>query len=152
MFERQRLNEMIKKVGEEENRYSRAYGSNTLEFKQFQDLMKDAKKRKISYQKQLVDLSDKSAQITLQIGVDELVEEVKKVVKNLDFSDKFKVIRDIIDKVIVSERSGAEVWAHLPLPAIITEKLGYEPQRRYCRFTKYGEKHTLQRFVGKTNC
>ncbi|NMD00860.1 MAG: hypothetical protein GYA62_14235, partial [Bacteroidales bacterium] len=28
---------------------------------------------------------------------------------NLDFSDKFKVIRDIISKVIVSERSGAEV-------------------------------------------
>lgn len=70
-----------------------------------------------------------------------MVKEVKKVVKNLDFSDKFKVIRDIIDKVIVSERSGAEVWAHLPLPAIIAEKLGYEPQRRNCWTSKCGEKY-----------
>jgi site-specific DNA recombinase len=132
MVERQRLNEIIKKVKEEENRYSRAYGSSALEFEQFQDLMKDAKKRKISYQKQLANLADKSAEMTSQIEVDELVKESMKVVKNLDFSDKFKLVRDIIDKVVVSERSGAEVWAHLPLPAIITEKLGYEPQRRDC--------------------
>ncbi|PIS13841.1 hypothetical protein COT65_01965 [Candidatus Shapirobacteria bacterium CG09_land_8_20_14_0_10_47_13] len=136
MLEKQRLTAMITKTKEEENRYSKAYGAGTLAFEQFQELMKDAKKRKISYQKQLVDLAEKSAQITVKIEVDELVEEVKKVIENLDFTEKFKVVRDIIDKVIVSERSGAEVWAHLPLPAIITEKLGYEPERRHCWATQ----------------
>lgn len=130
MLEKRKLTEMIKKTDEEENRYSKAYGANTLDFKQFQELMKDAKKRKISYQKQLEDLTNKSAEITVQVEVDELVKEAQKVVSNLDFSDKFKVVRDIIDRVVVSERSGAEVWAHLPLPATITEKLGYEPDRR----------------------
>jgi len=78
----------------------------------------------------LTELANKSAEINVQIEVDELLAEVMNVIKNIDFADKFKVIRDIIDKVIVSERSGAEVWAHLPLPVTITEKLGYEPQRR----------------------
>lgn len=106
-----------------------------MEFEQFQDLMKDAKKRKIAYQKQLTELANKSTQITLSIEVDELIEEVKKIIEGIDFSNKFKVIRDIIDKIIISERSGVEIWAHLPLPDTITEKLGYEPQYRDCRFT-----------------
>lgn len=62
--------------------------------------------------------------------------EVKGIVGNIDFSEKFKVVRDIIDKVIVSERSGAEVWVYLPLSALVTEKLGYEPKDRYSRTSK----------------
>ena len=143
MLEKQRLGEMIRKTGEEENRYSRAYGANTLEFEQFQDLMKDTKKRKVSYQKQLTDLANKSAEINIQLEADELVEEVKKIIKTIDFSDKFKVIRDIIDKVIVTERSGAEVWAHLPLPVTITEKLGYEPECRNCWFSQRWQEHAF---------
>ncbi|MFC1727577.1 recombinase family protein [Patescibacteria group bacterium] len=139
MLERQRLTEMITKTEKEENRYSKAYGAGTLAFEQFQELMKDTKKRKVSYKKQLADLAEKSAQITVKIEVDELLEEVKKVIENIDFTEKFKVVRDIIDKVVVSERSGAEVWAHLPLPAIITEKLGYHAERRDSRTTKRRE-------------
>jgi site-specific DNA recombinase len=136
LLEKCRLNEMIVKTTEEENRYSKAYGVGTLEFDQFQNLMKDAKKRRVSYQKQLSELANKSAEVNVQIEVDELLDEVMNVVNNIDFADKFRVIRDIIDKVIVSERSGAEVWAHLPLPITITEKLGYEPERRDCWFAQ----------------
>ena len=130
VLEKQRLLEMIKKTEEEENRYSRAYGANTLEFEQFQELMKDVKNRKVSYRKQLADLAVKKAEVNLEINADELVEEVKEIIKKIDFSDKFRVIRDIIDKVTVTERSGAEICAHLPLPVTITEKLGYGPERR----------------------
>ena len=136
LLERQRLLEMIKKVEDEENRYSRAYGVNTLEFEQFQDLMNDAKKRKLAYQKQVTDLLCKNEKINLPIQADELAHEAMEVVKNIDLADKFKVVRDIIDKVIVSERSGAEVWAHLPLPIQITEKLGYGLERRHRRLTQ----------------
>ncbi|OGM61521.1 hypothetical protein A2961_04200 [Candidatus Woesebacteria bacterium RIFCSPLOWO2_01_FULL_39_21] len=139
MLEKQRLNEMIRKTGEEENRYSKAYGACTLEFEQFQELMRDAKKRKVSYNKQLNGLTNKTTQINIQVDTDELVNEVRKIVEKIDFSDKFKVIRDIIDKVIVSERSGAEVWAHLPLPVTITEKLGYEPERWDSGIAECGE-------------
>lgn len=138
-LERHKLTDSINKIKEEENRYSKAYGSGTLDFEKFQELMKDARKRKLIYNKQLESLSVESAEITIEIEVEELVEEAKKIISILDFSDKFKVIRDIIDKVIVSERSGAEVWIHLPLPATITEKLGYEPERRDSGVTECGE-------------
>lgn len=77
--------------------------------------MKDAKKRRLSCLNQLAELSNKSANIEVQIEVDELLSEVMRIIKNIDFSDKFRVIRDIIDKVTVTERSGAEICAHLPL-------------------------------------
>lgn len=143
MLEKQRLTEMILKTKEEEERYSKAYGAGTIDFEQFKKLMKDTKRRGESLQKQLEDLAHKSEEITSNIGVDELVDEVKKVVEEIDFNDKFKAIRDIIDKIIVSERSGVEVWAHLPLPALVTEKLGYEPKYRDCRITQCREKHTV---------
>jgi site-specific DNA recombinase len=127
LSEKRRLAEMMSKIGEEENRYAKAYGAGTLDFDRFQELMKDAKKRKFIYQRQLNDLADKSTKNAIGISVDELVKETGNLVKNLDFTDKFKIVRDIIDKVIVSEGSGVEVWAHLPLPALITEKLGHEP-------------------------
>ena len=143
MLDKQRLLEMIKKTEEEENRYSRAYGANTLEFEQFQELMKDVKKRKVSYRKQLVDLANKSVEINVDISVEELVDEVQNIIKKIDFSDKSRVIRDIIDKVTVTERSGAEICGHLPLPVTITEKLGYGPECRDCRITKCWEEYTF---------
>lgn len=101
MLEEQRLLEMIKKVEEEETRYSKAYGVDTLEFDQFQSLMKDTKKRKLSYNKQLDDLASKSAEINSEVEIDELADETMSVAKSIDFTDKFKVIRDIIDKVTI---------------------------------------------------
>ncbi len=139
VLEKQRLMEGIKKVEEEESRYSKAYGTGTIEFEQFESLMKDAKRRKISYRKQLEELSNKTAQIELEITADEIVSEVISFIKDIDFSDKFKVIRDIIDKVTIIERSGVEICAHLPLPVTITEKLGYEPQSRFSRASKCRE-------------
>ena len=143
LVEKKRLIAQIEKVKEEQNRYSRAYGTNTLEFEQYQKLMDDAKKRINSYKKQLDDLADRSVKVNITIDVDELVEEAMKIVKSLDFSDKFKVIRDIIDKIVVSERSGAEVWAHLPLPASITEKLGYEFEGRYSRASQRRQEYII---------
>lgn len=45
-MEKQKLNDSMGKIAEEEKRYAKAYGSGTLEFEQFQEVMKDAKKRK----------------------------------------------------------------------------------------------------------
>jgi len=58
--------------------------------------------------------------------------EAVKVLKTLDFNNKKQIIRDIIGKVIVLERSGAEIWAYLPLPELLlaTQKLGHEPISR----------------------
>lgn len=58
------------------------------------------------------------------------MEEARKVIESLDLSEKSRIVRDIIQKVIIGERSGVAVWASLPLPNLTTEKLGYEPISR----------------------
>lgn len=143
VLEKQRLLEAIKKTEDEESRYSRAYGTATLEFEQFENLMRDAKRRKVSYRRQLDELTNKTTQINFEITINDLVTELQKIISNIDFSDKFKVIRDIIDKVTIIERSGVEICAHLPLPVTITEKLGYGTERRDSWASKCGEVNTV---------
>lgn len=125
--EKTRLCEMIQKIEEEEERYAKAYGAGTLDFEQFQGLMKGTKRRKLPLERQLKALDDRISQESLSIGAHELVEEAKKVLQTLDLGNKIQVVRDIIDKVIIKERSLVEVWAHVPLYDL---KLGYEPTSR----------------------
>jgi len=74
-----------------------------------------------------VSIRDKKDSLeAIAIEEDELYSEAIEVIKTLDFSDKFTTIRDVIDKDILKERSGGEVWGHIILPQI-TEKLEYEP-------------------------
>lgn len=87
--------------------------------------MKDAKKRKLALQRQLDELVAKSSQ-----------ETAEKYLEKLDFSNKIQVIRDIIEKVIIKERSEVEVLCHIPLPQLSltsAHKLGHEPISRDCR-------------------
>lgn len=134
--ERRRLSDLIIKLSDEQTRYAKAYGAGTLEFEQFQELVKDIKKRKVAYQAQLKELDSKVIELKVQVEVDDLVAEAIKVIENLDFSDKIKVVRDIIGKVIVTERSGIEVWAHLPINITTAEKLGYGTERWNRRSSK----------------
>jgi len=85
--------------------------------------MKDTRKRKAQYKKQLETLDKKNSLEEIVIEEDELYNEAVEVIKTLDFSDKFKTVRDFVDKIVLKKRSGVEVWAHIELPQI-TEKLG----------------------------
>lgn len=77
---------------------------------------------------------------SLSVGAYELLEEAKKVLHDLDLGNKIQVVRDIIDKVIVKERSLVEVWVHVPLYDL---KLGYEFTSRDSWITKCGEEHAV---------
>lgn len=123
--EKNKLIELVCKIEDEEKRYAKAYGAGTLEFEPFRDLIKETKKKKLIYKKQLDELSQQQSQAVINLKLDDLIDEVKRVLKSFDLNNKIAVIKDIIDKVIIQERSGVEVWAHLPLSSI--QKLGYEP-------------------------
>src|SRR5882724_3503093 len=103
--EQNRLLGKIAELSEEEKRYAKAYGTGTLDFEQFQELIKDARKRKTVFQKQLGVLDKKKSLEAIDIEEEELYNEAIEVIKKLDFSDKFKTIRDVIDKIILKERS-----------------------------------------------
>jgi len=113
-----------------------AGGSGTLEFEQFQEVMKDAKKRKLAIQKQLNELVAKSSQETIDVSTEDYLKYAEEYLKKLDFSNKIQVVRDIIGRVTIKERSEVEVCAHIPLEfQLATQKLGYEPIGRNSRVT-----------------
>lgn len=139
-MEKRKLNEAEAKITEEEKRYAKAYGAGTLEFEQFQEVMKDAKKRKLALERQLDDIAAKSSQESIDVSVDDYLKYAKQYLEKLDFSNKLQVVRDIIGKVLIKERSEVEVWAHIPLQfQLATQKLGYEPIGRDCWFAKCGK-------------
>lgn len=60
-------------------------------------------------------------------------------------------MRDIIDKVIIKERSQVEVWAHVPLYNL---KLGHEPQSRNANYTvpyfEHSEKYSPRLYLERS--
>ena len=101
----------------------------TLEFEQFQEMMKDAKKRKLALQRQLDELIAKSSQETIDVSVEEYLAEAGRYLEKLDFSNKIQVVRNIIGRVVIKERSEVEVLCHIPLPQLSltsAHKLGHE--------------------------
>jgi len=132
--EREQLESLISKIIDEEKRYAKAYGTGTLEFDQFTELMKDARKRKGVYQKQLDELNQKIEQEDInKFEFEELFKEAKRVIAKLDLSNKFQTVKDIIDEVFISERRGIEVCGHIPLAI---QKLGDYAERRDSWITK----------------
>ncbi len=128
--ERLKIQEQIDKLTEEINRYAKAYGSGVMEFDQYMELVRAARRKKEGYQRQLEELKARVSPEVVNIEADELCAEARKTLKSLKLYDKKNFIRDIIEKVIIKERSEVEVLCHIPLPQLAltsTEKLGHEP-------------------------
>jgi hypothetical protein len=142
-----RLIGLMERIDDEEKRYAKAYGTGSLQFKNYQDLIKDVQKRRITIVQQLQIIKKRKLENTIDISSDDLYNEAKSVVQKIDFTDKHAVVKDVVDKVTIKERSGVEVWAHLPLPDI--QKLGYEPISRNSRITKCRKKYIIQCTVEK---
>jgi len=121
----------LNKIGEEELRYAKVYGSGTLEFEQFETLMKDLKKKKQSYEAQLKEMDVvKSANVIDESQIDVLCEEAQAVFRELDLEDKKKTIHDIIDKIVIHDEGKVQVMGHVPLFA---QNMAYESLHRHRR-------------------
>lgn len=117
-----------------------------MEFDQYMELARAAKRKKEGYQQQLAELKAKVSPEVVNIEADELYSEAKKVIKNLKLYDKKNFIRDIIEKIIIKERSEVEVLCHIPLPQLSltsTEKLGHEPIGRDSRIAECGQEYAF---------
>lgn len=128
------LESSIEKIKKEEENYARTYAQGLLEFGQLKNLITDAKRRKVSYEKQVEELKKESRQASFNgFTLDELVEEAKNVIKTLNFDNKYGVVQDIIDKVIVKADRIVEVIGHFPAPAV---NMSYETINRDSRITQ----------------
>lgn len=139
--EKDRLLELITQVKEEELRYAKAYGGQTLEFDQFKLLTQETKRKKAIYQNQIDNLRiEPSNSIPSDITIDEVCKEATEIIKSIDPNTKTKIIRDIIDKVTIKGNHEVEVEAHLPL----TVNMAYQNGNRNRRTPKRGKINSLQ--------
>lgn len=91
-------------------------------------LMRDAKKRKQELQIKLNNLKASSDEVGLdKIQVDDICYEARKVLDEIDYSDQFKSIRTLLDKVTIKKGGWVNICGHIPLFA---QKLGDELKSR----------------------
>ena len=144
--EKVRLLELITHVKEEELRYAKAYGSQTLDFDQFKLLTQETKRKKRIYQNQIDNLKiEPTNSIPSNISIDDVCKEATEIIKSSDPNTKTKIIRDIIDKVTIKGNHEVEVEAHLPL----TVNMAYQNGNRDCRAPKRRQINAFQRVTQK---
>lgn len=120
-----KLQSLVVKIKQEEERYVKAYGDGLLEFEQFKDFISDVKKRRSSVEVQIAELNEKAKACTINgFTLDELCEEAKIVLDSLDLSNQAKVIKELVKKVIITGFEEVEAWVSIPLSTL---NMSYEP-------------------------
>ncbi len=128
------LQELLANLQQEEERYTKAYGSGSLDLQQFNGVMQGLRIRKSATQEQLHRLSVIKVEKPADVDVDELVTEAKQVLEELDWDNKNATVRDIIERVVIRNQMEVEVFVQLPM--LQNQKLDYELENRYCRTSK----------------
>lgn len=64
------------------------------------------------------------------VPLEKIVDDVIKLVQDLDFTNKKAIIQKIVTKVVATKKE-ITVWGLIPL--LTTGKVGYEPINRYRR-------------------
>ncbi|TSC84480.1 MAG: Uncharacterized protein G01um101416_1067 [Microgenomates group bacterium Gr01-1014_16] len=137
-----KLRKLLDDLKQEEMRYAKAYGTGTLDFEQFQELTKEQRRKKQSYELQVKELGTKvtEAAVIKPEETDRLCKAAELVLAEIAWDDKKKIIRDIVDKITIYEGGEVELRGHLPL---FDQKLGYEPIGRDSRISKCWQEYAV---------
>ena len=128
--EYQRLEGLISKIDEEEQRYAKAYGAGTLDFEQFRDLVKETKNKKKNIQDKIRNLkADNKDEGLDEIQVDDVCREANQVLNRIDYTDKARSVKTLIEKITIKKGGWVNLCGHIPL---FIQKLGDEPESRDC--------------------
>ena len=132
--EKKKLLASIAKVDEEQQRYVKAYGNKLIEDEQLRESMAECRRRRRPLYKQLERLNVKGKTAAPSfVGLKELCQETINVIKSLQVSDRARVIKELVEKIIIEPNRKVVVWGYIPLQ---TRELGYEPINWDCRSTE----------------
>ncbi len=137
----ERLQSTLNSLSQEEERYAKAYGAGSLDLSLFTNLIKNIRSQKTDVQEKMCGIMATHTSDISPVEVDELVKESLEVIEKLDWDNKIATVRDIIERVIVREQTGVEVFVHLPMPS--TQKLDYELESRHRRASQCREIHLI---------
>lgn len=141
--QRAHLNDQLKKIEVQEERYQRAHGAGTMGFEQLEKLILESRSRKAGIAKELKELNEQYM-IDGEVNPAQLAavcETAKITLQKLDLSNKRAIIRDLVDKVIIYGQKQVKICGHIPLT---TQKLGSYAESRNSRPPERGEIHVIQ--------
>lgn len=107
---------LLKKLGEEEQRYIKAYGLGALTLEQFQEMMKEVKERKEAIQSEMGKISKQKARPTIDLSlIDNLIQKFSGMLQSLEFEEKQLFLWDVLEKVTVGDGNKVSVKGCIPL-------------------------------------
>lgn len=107
---------LLKKLGEEEARYIKAYGQGALTLGQFQEQIKEVKERKEVLQSEIGKISEQKAKPVFDLSlIDNLPKKFSGMLQSLEFEEKQLFLRDVLSQVIVGDGRKVSVKGAIPL-------------------------------------
>lgn len=128
----QESHKRLQELDEEEKRYTRAFGKELMSERLYKDQMLEVASQRNLVEAQLQETNAKLKDKP-QLSVEEVVVRTKKLLGNLDFTDKKAIIRQLITKVKATQEE-IIIWGQIPILA--KAEVGFEPEYRDCWATK----------------
>lgn len=120
------LKDRIKGLDEEERRYTKAYGQGLMSERLYKDQASELQEKRSRI---LVELSNLEAESVNKpkMPLEELLDETLKLLRNFDFTDKKRAIKELVTKVVATQKE-ATIWGRIPVLA--TEQVGLNVKYR----------------------
>ena len=130
---------LLKKLGEEEQRYIKAYGLGALTLDQFQERMKEVRERKEVLQGEIGKISEQKAKPALDLSlIDNLPQKFSGMLQLLEFEEKQLFLRDVLEKVVVGDGTKVAVKGIIPVESEVQNN-GLWTEYRHCGVAECGE-------------
>lgn len=119
------VQEELKQLSEEEQRYAKAYGEGVMPFETYKDFAENIKQKRKALRAQADE--DRKPMTGATLSVEDMVAGTDSWLPKFDFDDRRAVTRRVIKKVI-AERDKVTVCGQIPL-----SQVGFEPIDRHRR-------------------
>lgn len=128
------LTKTLEGIQEEEQRYIKAYGSQLLGFNQFEQLVKELHTKKLEVERQLQKFKQEQQPIRFNMpqlkDLESFCKKALEVLKSLDFEHKRAIIRELVDKIVATQK---EVYVYGYLPILKEKNVKFISEYRYRR-------------------
>lgn len=128
------------KLDDEERRYVKAYGQAVMPEQLYKDNMYEIREKRMQIASEMSALEDELINKPA-IPLENLVDGVIELVRNLDFSDKKQIIRKLVTKIVATKKE-VTIWGHIPILA--TQQVGLDVKHRHCRPPQRRQINTFQ--------
>ena len=122
-------------------RYAKMYGEGFMSEQIYRSNIDQVTDNKVRVAKEISDI-DVSLLYEPTLPLENILEDVVKLVESLDFNSANLIVRKLITKVVATQEE-VTIWGRIPL--LSTAEVGLDGKYRHCRPTKRRQINTIQR-------